>query len=70
MNILNISLVLVLCSFAIALPHPPPIGNEDVPPDGHCNRNHQCPAAADGRKYSYINIDNKKIKNIYIYKYI
>ncbi len=49
MNILNIFLVLAFCSFIRA--NPPPIGDEDVPPDGSCNRDHQCPAAADGRKY-------------------
>jgi len=46
MKFLNIPLVLALCSFIYA--HPPPIGNEDAPPNGKCNRDYQCPAAADG----------------------
>jgi len=49
---LNIFLTLALCSLSYAFPHPPPIGDEDVPPDGKCNRDHQCPPAEDGRKYS------------------
>ncbi|ORX42980.1 hypothetical protein BCR36DRAFT_415827 [Piromyces finnis] len=48
MKNLNIFFILALCSLSYTLPHPPPIDGEDLPPDGTCNRDHQCPAADDG----------------------
>eukprot|EP00833_Pecoramyces_ruminatium_P001110 jgi/Orpsp1_1/1175142/evm.model.c7180000052767.1 len=46
MKIFHTIIVLIFCSVIIA--HPPPLAGEDVPPDGKCNRDHQCEPAEDG----------------------